>query len=150
MRQILPPILPPSVSKNLTTDTGRTRQHLCAQWWMEWPRFQSAERPFENADIASDVFYHKWYADRLFAFIPATALVQQWLKTLIEFPPRQHPESWSVGDVLEKPQQNAHALEAGSGDRKYDGPMPTPHGINLRAGLGAASRCRCPVTRSSK
>jgi arylsulfatase len=71
--------------------------------------------PFENADIAADMFYGKWRADRLFALVPAGALVQQWIKTLTEFPPRQRPESWSVGHVLEKLQQNAHALEAGSG-----------------------------------
>jgi arylsulfatase len=41
------------------------------------------------------------------------ALVQQWIKTLSEFPPRQRPEHWSVRNVLEKLQQNALALEAG-------------------------------------
>ena len=71
--------------------------------------------PFENADIAADMFYSKWRADRLFALVPAGALVQQWLKTLVEFPPRQRPESWGVGDVLEKLRQNARALETGSG-----------------------------------
>ena len=71
--------------------------------------------PFENADIAADMFYGKWRADLLFALIPAGALVQQWLKTLAEFPPSQRPESWGVGDVLEKLQRNAYALEAGSG-----------------------------------
>jgi arylsulfatase A-like enzyme len=71
--------------------------------------------PFENADIAADMFYSKWRGDRLFALVPAAALVQQWLKTLVEFPPRQRPESWGVGDVLEKLRQNARALETGSG-----------------------------------
>ena len=71
--------------------------------------------PFENADMAADMFYGKWRADLLFALIPAGALVQQWLKTLAEFPPSQRPESWGVGDVLEKLQRNAYALEAGSG-----------------------------------
>ena len=56
--------------------------------------------PFENADIASQMYYAKWRADRLFLLLPAGALVQQWLKTLAEFPPRQSPEHWSVGDVL--------------------------------------------------
>ena len=30
--------------------------------------------------------------DRLFLLLPAGGLVQQWLKTLAEFPPRQSPE----------------------------------------------------------
>jgi arylsulfatase len=77
--------------------------------------FNLRSDPFENADIAADMFYLKWRADRLFALVPAAALVQEWIKTLAEFPPRQRPESWSVGHVLEKLQQNAHALEAGSG-----------------------------------
>ena len=74
--------------------------------------FNLRSDPFENADIAADMFYGKWRADRAFMLVPAGALVQQWIKTLAEFPPRQRPEHWSVGDVLEKLQQNAHALEA--------------------------------------
>jgi arylsulfatase len=73
--------------------------------------------PFENADVSADMFYGKWRGDRLFMLLPAGALVQQWIKTLAEFPPRQRPEHWSVGDVLEKLQQNAHTLEAGAGGR---------------------------------
>jgi hypothetical protein len=48
---------------------------------------------FENADDSGDIFYQKWRADRMFMLLPAGALVQQWLKTLAEFPPRQRPES---------------------------------------------------------
>jgi arylsulfatase len=73
--------------------------------------------PFENADVSGDMYYAKWRADRLFLLLPAGGLVQQWIKTLAEFPPRQRPEHWSVGDVLEKLQQNAHALEAGAGGK---------------------------------
>ena len=74
--------------------------------------FNLRSDPFENADIAADMFYGKWRADRAFALVPAAALVQQWLATLAEFPPRQRPEHWSVGNVLEKLQQNAHSLQA--------------------------------------
>ena len=49
---------------------------------------------------------------------PRTEPVELALKTLAEFPPRQRPESWGVTDVLEKLQQNAQTLEAGSGGRK--------------------------------
>jgi arylsulfatase len=78
--------------------------------------FNLRSDPFENADIAADMFYNKWRGDRFFMLLPAGALVQQWLNTLAEFPPRQRPEHWSVGNVLEKLQQNAHALQAGKGD----------------------------------
>jgi len=76
--------------------------------------FNLRSDPLENADIAS-ILYAKWRADRLFMLVPAGALVQQWLKTLTEFPPRQRPEHFSVGNVLEKLQQKAQALEAASG-----------------------------------
>ena len=71
--------------------------------------------PFENADIAAQMYYTKWRADRFFAFVPAGALVQQWVQTLTEFPPRQRPEGFSVGHVLDKLQQKAQALETGHG-----------------------------------
>jgi arylsulfatase len=34
---------------------------------------------------------------------------------MTEFPPRQRPESWSVGDVMEKLQRHKEAVESGSG-----------------------------------
>jgi arylsulfatase A-like enzyme len=70
--------------------------------------------PFEEADISS-MFYWKWRADRVFALAPAGALVGQYIQTMIEFPPRQRPESWSVGNVMEKLYRNMEALESGSG-----------------------------------
>ena len=79
--------------------------------------FNLRSDPFENADVAADMFYGKWRADRLFMLLPAGPLVQQWIKTLAEFPPRQRPEHWSVGDVLKKLQQNACSLEAGAGGK---------------------------------
>jgi arylsulfatase A-like enzyme len=71
--------------------------------------------PFENADIAANMFYAQWRVDRAFLLLPAGALVRQWINTMVEFPPRQRPDHWSVGDVLEKLQQNAHSLEAAAG-----------------------------------
>jgi arylsulfatase len=69
--------------------------------------------PFEEADISS-MFYWKWRMDRVFALAPAGALVGQYIQTMVEFPPRQRPESWSVGDVMEKLQRNREALESGN------------------------------------
>jgi arylsulfatase A-like enzyme len=71
--------------------------------------------PFENAEIAASLFYHKWRADRVFMLVPAGALVAQYIQTMVEFPPRQSPESWTVGDVMAKLRLQQAALETGSG-----------------------------------
>jgi arylsulfatase A-like enzyme len=70
--------------------------------------------PFEEAQTSS-MFYWKWRADRVFALAPAGALVGQYIQTMMEFPPRQRPESWSVGNVMEKLYRHKEALESGSG-----------------------------------
>jgi len=69
--------------------------------------------PFEEADNSS-MFYWKWRIDRVFALAPAGALVAQYIQTMIEFPPRQRPESWSVGDVMENLQKKQETLESGN------------------------------------
>jgi arylsulfatase A-like enzyme len=71
--------------------------------------------PFENAEVAADLYYNKWRADRVFALAPAGALVGAYMKSLMEFPPRQSPESWSPGAVMEKLRRHQEALESGSG-----------------------------------
>jgi hypothetical protein len=53
--------------------------------------------PFENAEIAADMFYNKWRVDRVFMLVPAAGLVAMFMKRMMEFPPRQSPESWSPG-----------------------------------------------------
>jgi hypothetical protein len=71
--------------------------------------------PFEQAEISSDVYYAKWRTDRAFMLIPAGALVGQYMQTLVEFPPRQRPASFTIGDVMEKLRRHKEALESGSG-----------------------------------
>ena len=68
--------------------------------------------PFENAEVAADLFYKKWRADRVFMLLPAGALVAQYMQTMLEFPPRQSPDSWSPGAMMEKLKKNAEALKA--------------------------------------
>ena len=58
--------------------------------------------PFEEAEISGDLFYGKWRADRVFMLVPAGALVAQYMQTMLEFPPRQSPESWNPDAVMEK------------------------------------------------
>jgi len=69
--------------------------------------------PFENAEVSLE--YSLWRTKRVFALAPAGALVGQYIKSLMEFPPRQSPESWSPAAVLEKLKQQRELLESGSG-----------------------------------
>ena len=61
--------------------------------------------PYERADITSNTYYD-WMLDRAWLLVPAQAYVANMLMTLVEFPPRQEPASFSLDRVLEK-------LEAG-------------------------------------
>ena len=70
--------------------------------------------PFENAEACADVFYNKWRADHIYALAPAGALVGQYIQTMVEFPVRQRPESWSVGDVMENLRKKQEVLESGN------------------------------------
>jgi arylsulfatase len=69
--------------------------------------------PFEQADVSS-MYYKKWRVDHVFALAPAGALVAAYMQTLREFPPRQSPESWSPGAVMEKLRRQQELLESGS------------------------------------
>ncbi len=57
--------------------------------------------PFERADITSNTYYD-WMLDRVWLLVPAQTYVAQMLQTLVEFPPRQTPASFSVDQVMEK------------------------------------------------
>ena len=57
--------------------------------------------PFEAAVSRGHSYeYDKWAAQRMFAFVPAQAIVAKFLGTFKEYPPRQKPASFSVGDAL--------------------------------------------------
>ncbi len=77
--------------------------------------FNLRSDPFERADIDADMFYAKWLADRAFLLVPAQAIVGQFLKTFEQFPPRQKPASFSVGDALEKARQHEARLSKAIG-----------------------------------
>jgi C-terminal region of aryl-sulfatase len=77
--------------------------------------FNLRSDPFENASVAGDLAYKQWRVDRVFLLVPAAALVSQYMQTLVQFPPRQRPDSFTVGDVMEKLEAHRKALEVGSG-----------------------------------
>jgi len=68
--------------------------------------------PFEGAEQSATLYYDKWRADRVFMLVPAGALVAQYMQTMIEFPPRQSPESWSPAGMLEECKKKAAALRS--------------------------------------
>jgi arylsulfatase A-like enzyme len=62
--------------------------------------------PFERADHEG-IDYPRWRLERAFLLVPAQGIVGSFLKTLQEFPPRQKPGSFSLGDAMEKIQAGA-------------------------------------------
>ena len=75
--------------------------------------FNLRSDPFERADEA--IFYGKWSGDRMFLFVPAQAIVAEFLKSFKEFPVRQKPASFSVGDAMAKAEQAQKQLEGVTG-----------------------------------
>jgi hypothetical protein len=54
--------------------------------------------------------YARWRIDRAFVLVPAQGYVGAWLQSFRDFPPRQKPGSFNIGDAMEKltrtPQSN--------------------------------------------
>jgi arylsulfatase A-like enzyme len=57
--------------------------------------------PYERADITSNTYWD-WILDHVFLFVPAQQYVAQMLQTLVEFPARQEPASFTLDQVLAK------------------------------------------------
>jgi arylsulfatase len=57
--------------------------------------------PFERADITSNTYYD-WILDHAWVAVPAQAFVFEMIQSLVEFPPRQKPASFSLDEVLAK------------------------------------------------
>jgi arylsulfatase A-like enzyme len=70
--------------------------------------FNLRSDPFERSEEeAGD--YDKWFIEHLFVMVPAQYIVGRFLQTFQEFPPRQKPGSFNVGDALKmmtKPQSS--------------------------------------------
>jgi arylsulfatase A-like enzyme len=55
--------------------------------------------PYERADVTSNTYYD-WTMQRAFLFVPAQAIVAQFIGTFKDYPPRQKPSSFSVDQVM--------------------------------------------------
>ena len=61
--------------------------------------FNLRSDPYERADESFE--YGRWRVERAFALVPAQAFVGRFLATFAEFPPRQRPGSFSLGQAME-------------------------------------------------
>ncbi|MHC4982921.1 MAG: arylsulfatase [Planctomycetota bacterium] len=66
--------------------------------------FNLRSDPFERADKEAGA-YDYWFAEHMFAFAPAQAIVGKHLMSYKEFPPRQKAASFSIDQVMQKLQQ---------------------------------------------
>lgn len=57
--------------------------------------------PYERATITSNTYWD-WYLDHVFLLLPAAAYVGEFLDTFKEYPPRQKPGSFTIGDAKDK------------------------------------------------
>ena len=60
------------------------------------------------------MFYKKWRARSSLYAVAGRALVAQYMQTMMEFPPRQSPDSWSPEAMMEKLKKNAGGAESRS------------------------------------
>jgi arylsulfatase len=65
--------------------------------------------PYERADTTSNTYWD-WYMDRIYLVLPAQTIVGGFLRTFLEFPPRQKAPSFTIDQVQAK-------LEAAFGGR---------------------------------
>ena len=63
--------------------------------------FNLRSDPFERADHEG-MGYSRWRIDRAFVLVPAQTYVGNWLQSFRDFPPRQKPGSFNLGDAMEK------------------------------------------------
>ncbi len=63
--------------------------------------FNLRRDPYERANITSNTYWD-WYIDRVYLLLPAAEYVGQFLGTFEEFPPRQKPGSFTIGDAKDK------------------------------------------------
>ncbi|MEP2783961.1 MAG: arylsulfatase [Pseudoruegeria sp.] len=60
--------------------------------------FNLRRDPYERANVTSNTYYD-WYLDHVFLLLPAAAYVNTFLETFDEYPPRQKPGSFTIGDA---------------------------------------------------
>jgi len=70
--------------------------------------------PYEFADITSNTYY-EWSLRRDYIALTANMIVSRWAETFKDFPPIQKPNTFTIGDAIEK------MSESSSGDDHQEG-----------------------------
>jgi arylsulfatase len=70
--------------------------------------FNLRRDPFERAQHGSNTYFD-WLLDHVFLLVPAQSFVAKMLKTLVDYPPRQTPDSFNMDKVLAKMQEASGA-----------------------------------------
>ena len=68
--------------------------------------FNLRRDPYERANITSNTYYD-WYLDRAYVLLPAAEYIGKFLATFQEYPPRQKPGSFTIGDAADMIGQGA-------------------------------------------
>jgi arylsulfatase len=68
--------------------------------------FNLRRDPYERANITSNTYYD-WYLDRAYVLLPAAEYIGTFLATFQEYPPRQKPGSFTIGDAAAMIEQGA-------------------------------------------
>ena len=63
--------------------------------------FNLRRDPYERSNITSNTYWD-WYLDHVFLLLPAADYTAQFLGTFKEYPPRQKPGSFTIGDAKDK------------------------------------------------
>ncbi len=72
--------------------------------------FNLRRDPYERANITSNTYYD-WYLDRAYVLLPASEYIGRFLATFQEFPPRQEPGSFTIGDAADMIGQSGSASQ---------------------------------------
>jgi arylsulfatase len=68
--------------------------------------FNLRRDPYERGMVTSNT-YDDWFLDRVYLLLPAQSFVGDFLKTFVEYPPRQKAASFNLSKVMEKLQQGS-------------------------------------------
>lgn len=63
--------------------------------------FNLRRDPYERSNVTSNTYWD-WYLNHVFLLLPAADYVGQFLTTFEEYPPRQKPGSFTIGDAKDK------------------------------------------------
>ena len=61
--------------------------------------------PFERSDITSNTYWD-WYMSKAYMIMAAQAIVQPFLETFKEFPPRQKAATFTIDQAMEKMEES--------------------------------------------